>query len=267
MLSTGHKVARFEREARFFIAPGGLLDLADCMTANWDMGQGSEAIKSWAQLINWVAYGQREVACRPFRKWTSLFRASKSLISKLYWSKSEVPGRRGKNALYETTPLSEAAMRKHLQAFVSAAYGPVLPGATTFIEDTSHSILSARRIKHWFPDAKIVWVVRDPYDVAICHNNARWGAGGLDLNAKRIFNILSRALQLKSDMDMLVRFEDLVTNTDATLGSVAKRLGISGAVPKRLDVSHVGVWKGAGPKTKRLLAKELGPLRKKIGYR
>jgi hypothetical protein len=264
MLAASPQIARFKREARLFIDFGGLFDLADCMTINWDPARGSKAIKEWANLLKWLAYGHREVASKPFRSWKALHKGSQLLLSKLYYEKTRPQSPR--RFTYETAHIENNIMREHLQAFLKEIYLPINAKATHCIDDTSHNILFTHRIKKWFPDAKIVWVMRDPYDVAICHKEARWGSDTFEHNARRVRYIMEKALETKGEM-LLVRFESLVTHQVATLARVSSQLGIDGAKPVPLDSVKLQRWKELPPKSMRVIRKELSDVRKRLGYK
>ena len=97
-----------------------------------------------------------------------------------------------------------------------------------WIEKTPNHIRYLKQIRHFFPDAPIIHLVRDGRDVAESHSRMEWQKGSY-------FNCLmewkdgirkAEKFMVSDKRFETIRFEDLIGHTDKTVRSICEFLGI-----------------------------------------
>jgi hypothetical protein len=159
-------------------------------------------------------------------------------------------------------------------------------------EKTATHLMWIDTIFQWYPNAKIVWIVRDGRDVVMAmmrlfHKNLRAHCSTWRMSVE-----LGLIFQQKyPDKLYQIRFEDLVINTKAELIKLGNFLGIdyqermldtniySGAVPENerfykeralqpIDRSRISEWKrSATPQQIHLMHSVMGNSLEKLGYK
>lgn len=159
-------------------------------------------------------------------------------------------------------------------------------------EKTATHLMWIDTIFQWYPNAKVVWIVRDGRDVAMAmmrlfHKNLRAHCS----NWRRSVELGLKFEQKYSDKIYQIRFENLVSNTEYELIKLGQFLGIdyqermidtniySGAVPENerfykeralqpIDRSRIGEWKhSATPQQIHLMHSVMGNYLEKLGYK
>jgi hypothetical protein len=114
-------------------------------------------------------------------------------------------------------------------------------GKARWVEKTPDHILHAAAIRAHFPDAPIVHLVRDPRDVALSLTNVPWGVASLAeglLYWERL-EAAGRAFVASDPLTITIRFEDLASAPEETLGRLCAFIGES-FEPGMLDTSRTG---------------------------
>lgn len=96
-------------------------------------------------------------------------------------------------------------------------------------ENHSHSYISFL-LTH-FPNAKFLWMVRDPRDMALTWKEAGTAQGGVRSGAKMWLHDQSESMKIYGFLRdtgriMRIRFEDLLSHTEATVRDVCDFLGL-----------------------------------------
>ena len=85
-------------------------------------------------------------------------------------------------------------------------------------------------VQRWFPDARFVHIVRDGRDVALSHRTMPYGAANLGDCAQswlaRVGTNLKMGAMLPADRYLVLRYEDLVTDSNAVLARLCAFLGV-----------------------------------------
>lgn len=83
---------------------------------------------------------------------------------------------------------------------------------------------------HWFPNARFVHIVRDGRDVALSHETMPYGAGNtLDCAQswdRRLLTNLKMGGMLPQSQYLVIRFEDLVLESETTLENLCRFMGL-----------------------------------------
>lgn len=112
---------------------------------------------------------------------------------------------------------------------------------------------------HWFPEARFIHLVRHPADVALSHKSYRYGSSNVCETAMRwredVGANLAAGAMLGDERYLVIRYEDLVSDTPATLERCCAMAGV--AYDERMldyaaDVGHKvpehkrGLWPSLG---------------------
>lgn len=142
-----------------------------------------------------------------------------------------------------------------------------------------------------FPDLKIIYMVRDPRDVAVS-SARKWPHGGRGQTDtvcrwwKAGLQKARRCRQREEHRVLLLKFEDLLTNTDKAMDELTAFLETDVSIPKQmteygqvwrgnssfenreqlLDPSSVGRWKERRPWVGKEVEGKCGPLMREMGY-
>jgi hypothetical protein len=132
-------------------------------------------------------------------------------------------------------PSVEAILRSVTEQYMRAK------GKARWVEKTPDHILYAADIRRHFPDAPIVHLVRDPRDVALSLMNVPWGVTSLveGLLYWERLESAGREFVASDRMCLTIRFEDLVSQPEATLTRLCAFIG-EAFEPGMLDTSTTG---------------------------
>ena len=108
---------------------------------------------------------------------------------------------------------------------------------------------------HWFPDARFVHIVRDGRDVALSHKTYVYGTANIWECARRwaskVHTNLKMGAMLGPDRYMVLRYEDLILDTEASLRRLCAFMGVEYA-SEMLQYSRM-VEEKVSPERKALL--------------
>lgn len=147
-------------------------------------------------------------------------------------------------------------------------------------------------ILYLFPELKIIYMVRDPRDIAVS-SARKWPHGGRGQPGtvcRWWREGVQEALRCRRHTEgrvFLLKFEDLLTNTDKTLDDLSTFLESEVAIPEEmteygqvwrgnssfenreqlLDPSPVGRWKERRPWIGKEVEARIGPLMREMGYK
>jgi len=135
---------------------------------------------------------------------------------------------------YKEFCLRKNTPRDSLKKFVQAFYSEIAikHGKSWLIEQTPWYGLRLDLIAHFFPNAKIIHVIRDGRDVALSYARTPWWHLSPKLNlarwAREIKKItLDAGLYLTAGTYLEVKYEDLVANTESEIRRICNFLGIN----------------------------------------
>lgn len=93
----------------------------------------------------------------------------------------------------------------------------------------------------WFPDARFVHIVRDGRDVALSHLTYRYGLSNIgetaDVWREVVETNMKMGAMLPPDQYMVLRYEDLILDSEATLARLCDFMGLPYA-PEMLDYAR-----------------------------
>ncbi len=128
-------------------------------------------------------------------------------------------------------PNKGADFDRHLREMVMAMYRDLSPeGTQYFLDKTPSYALICQDIIRIFPDAKFIFLFRNPLSVIASSLQTWWGNQWKLFTQKHFFyqgmtNIL-QALEGIQDRALVVRYEDLVVEVDATLEAIFDYCGL-----------------------------------------
>ncbi|HUJ21283.1 MAG TPA: sulfotransferase [Bryobacteraceae bacterium] len=131
----------------------------------------------------------------------------------------------------DLTALREALMREgtgypefflSLLRFNAAHHGKQIPG-----EKSPYHALVTELLCAWFPDCRIIHLVRDPRDVAASTMRMPWAARSVVASARawRACNLAAYQSRRRPNYLML-RYEDLVADPGEQLGRICRHIGV-----------------------------------------
>lgn len=132
------------------------------------------------------------------------------------------------------TLLTAAEFDAAVKQFATTVFAKLLsgkPGAALAVEKTPDHVLHLHYIRHLFPKAKIIHVIRDPRDVVVSQlaAAASWGEDWAPKNAaqaaERWVEWVSTGRKYASDMYAEVRYESLIGDGPRELARVYDFLG------------------------------------------
>jgi len=148
--------------------------------------------------------------------------------------------------------LDLAQLREHLVATATSC--PLLflelmrfhaqaGGKVRFGEKTPHHALVARELLAWFPDARLIHLVRDPRDVVASLRHMPWGSGSLLTDARLWRDCVDGVERCGARQNLLVvRYETLIEQPEAELRRLCDFLGepfdaamVAAGAPARSD--------------------------------
>jgi hypothetical protein len=109
-----------------------------------------------------------------------------------------------------------AAMQRYAASRGKRRWGEKTPGHYAHVP----------QILKWYPDARVIWLVRDPRAVAASLTKARWGHRNPMLHAQRWSASMRLRRRLADDQRILtVRYEDMVQEADGVSRRICAFLG------------------------------------------
>ncbi len=247
--------ATFATELRVLVGPGGLLELLERMTCKWDPWVGDDAVHRFQQAAT-HHFAKAEIP--------TLDRAVNRVVQTVVTRKH--PRRRHDSPwgeMYETEPISGSRAREIASTFLQVLTDDREP----FVDDTPYNICRAHELLDLYPDARIIHIVRHPRQVLGSMNSKKWGAPAWELNARRIRNVLRRALDLEC-LSVRIKLEDLVAEPEARLRELCSYLELEWHEPMRynpLDSSQVHRYR-LDSQGQKAYDEHLAELAKEMGY-
>lgn len=121
-------------------------------------------------------------------------------------------------------------MSVYLSAFHAALYETPLPENIRIVEKSVEHAEFAPLLARWFPDAKFIHIVRNPYATLAATRQTDWQKGYPYLGPY-IESMRSSYCHLFKNVSIfenykVIRYEDLVTNTSEIMQSIAEHLEI-----------------------------------------
>lgn len=99
-------------------------------------------------------------------------------------------------------------------------------GKVRFGEKTPDHAMHAETLCSWYPDCRIIHLLRDPRDVVASLVRMPWGSNSAMANARRWVNCTTGALQCQDrDNYLRLRYEDLVEDPQRELETICRFLG------------------------------------------
>jgi len=155
------------------------------------------------------------------------------------------------DALLEATSLREIEIvwgRLYASLF---DYSCKEKGKEYWVEKTPRNSFYADYLYSILPGMKLINIVRDGRDVALSMHNVLWGQKdyikALDWWAEEIEQTERVLESLPDHAALTVRYEDLVTDPEVTMGHIAEFLGVTPAYDLDIFASSVGRWKSSLP--------------------
>lgn len=138
----------------------------------------------------------------------------------------------------------------HSLAQAYAATADLPQGDYTLVEKTPANDYNWRALRRFFPQARLLQVIRDPRDVYASRVIRLLQTRPAHSKAFRLVNEWNRSVAVGKHYEqqpnrwLAVRYEDLVQDTDATLQRVARFLGIPGDSIPRQPTRGGQAWAG-----------------------
>ena len=259
----GHhpKIFVYPHELRFLTDSGGLMDLADALTRNWNPFNASKTIEKFEDLL--LRYMWREPlhhmalsvfyqfllhgAGREYRfidlskviprshcKTTLADLVDKITLDRAagYWLGSRAYEARPE--MYVTRRFDEDELYPILGTFVDELLSYPLRGTpqTVWCDDTPINIMNADRIAQMLDSARLVHLYRDPRDVVASYADPAqtWAPDDPELSAVWVREIMMHWLQVRDripdEQYIEIRYEDLVGDQERHLREITRFVGL-----------------------------------------
>ena len=269
-------------EFRIINDPDGLLSLESAMIDNWTVFQGDVAIKRFRKLCKnlsnkytgpYSTLDHTKIFGKDFLQVVDKYLDNLILLDFIglwygndTYLKRKMIGRRfiGRNKyttrkMYVAKNLEREEFLKYTREFLSELASLCLderkPGL--FIIDGDYSVLNPKRVLSYFPEGKMILVIRDPRDIMA---TVRSGLGAFmpdDFNKNiewqlSLFKRWQKTVKdLPKDQFMLINFDDLVNKYEIVRDDIFSFLGIDKATHTKklsnynpsVSVKNVGIWK------------------------
>jgi hypothetical protein len=140
-------------------------------------------------------------------------------------------GARALDDLFGQIPRGEDTFRAAIRAFAETVYDELAAGRRFFIDKTPRYHLIASELMETFPDARFVFLWRNPLAVAASmvetFGRGRWVLHRFEDDLFRgSERLLAAQAEHKDRRTHVVRYEDLITNAEATIDRVLAFLGL-----------------------------------------
>lgn len=223
--------------------PGGLVDLYDALVDRWTPGRAHQAIRRFEALVEKRSGGSAKY---DLSAWSGgggwLEGRVRELVAELSYHETG-------SRFIEAGPLEPQTAASALAGFVRDFYQRAHPDTSAFVDDTPDSIPLLAHVRAIFPDARFVWIVRDPRDVLASFNavyaKGRWTSDTTETNARRIGAVLDACMHVH--YTAMVRLEELAERPAELLTALCRRIGIDYRPemvrPVDRAAAHVGRWR------------------------
>lgn len=267
-------VTTLRGEFRIISDPDGLLDLYHNLTHRWTPGRANRALHRFEELVRNraapVGHKYNLGAWCGSAHW--LEKRLQALMKALVRHRTPARGKAGA-AFYESGPWNENRVGALLGLFVYNYYERINAEATAFVDDTPDLGALTDEVRFLFPEALIVHMIRDPFDVLASfrevYYSGRWTSDNLAANAWRIAGMLDRCDAQRPDLT--IRLEDLVDDPPGVLRVVCEEAGLDYcdemAAHVNEGLAHLGRWREELSEEDMPIAEKiLGNRRKALGY-
>lgn len=127
-------------------------------------------------------------------------------------------------------PDERTLMTVYFNAFHHALYGRDVPDGMRIVEKSVEHAEFAPLLYKWFPDATFIHIVRNPYATLVASRSTNWQQGYPYLSTyleslKNSYCHLFKNIKL-FDNYLVIRYEDLVSDPQNTLNTIAQNTGI-----------------------------------------
>lgn len=269
-------------EFRLINDPDGLLSLESAIIDNWTVFQGDVAIKRFRKLCRnlsnkysgpYSTLDHTKIFGKDFLKVVDeyLDKLTQLDFEGLWYGndtflKRKMIGRRfiGRNSfttrkIYVARNLDREEFLEYTREFLSKLASLCLderkPGL--FVIDGDYSVLNAGRVLSYFPQGKMILVIRDPRDIVA---TVRSGLGAFmpddfDKNVEWQLSLFKRwhktVKELPKDQFLLINFDDLVNQYDKIQEEIFNFLEIDKSTHTKkqsifdpsVSIKNIGIWK------------------------
>lgn len=259
----GHhsKIHVYPHELRFLTDAGGLVDLVNALTRDWNPFNASKAIEDfedllleymWKEPLHHMALSLlyqfllrgagREYRFIDLRKVVPLSHCQEKLAALIdeltmnrvsgYWlgaSAYEIHPE-----MYVTRRLDEEELYPILGRFVDELLSYPMRGTaqTVWCDDTPINIMNADRIARMLDSARLLHLYRDPRDVVASYADPAqtWAPDDPELSAVWVREIMMHWLEMRERIPdnqyVEIRYEDLVTDQEKHLRTIVQFAGV-----------------------------------------
>lgn len=121
-------------------------------------------------------------------------------------------------------------MAAYLNAFHNALHGYDVPDGIRIVEKSIEHAEFAPLLLKYFPDAKFIHIIRNPYATLVSTRNTNW-QGGYPYLGSYLASLRNSYCRLFQNLALfenyyVVRYEDLVSNPQSVMQGIAAYLGI-----------------------------------------
>ena len=305
LLGRHSRVHAMPFEQRFTVDPDGLVDFYDSFSAAWspyiadvrlkrlrrlldDLGRRGLLGRAAGALVKALDPRGRRLTPPRYHGWAlaAYFPHYRQHVDALMaelvefsyaasWVGSPSYARQPRH--WHSGPRARAELPGILGRFVNALAAGCLEkfGKDIFVEDNTWNILFARQLLEFTPQTRIVHVYRDPRDVVASLMQQRWAPDSAEEAALWYRDVMQRWFDVKQTLSkgslLEVSLEDLVSDTEGTVGKLCKFIGISpepALLSMDLSRSHQGRWRQELSTGDAAAIQEiLGGVIKTLGYR
>lgn len=150
----------------------------------------------------------------------------------------------------ESQPIEDEPelMSAYLSAYYNALHDTDMPPDLRVVEKSVEHAEFAPLINKWFPDAKFIHIVRNPYATLVACRNTDWQRGYAYLGPY-LYSMESSYCQLFKNLELfnnylVVRYEDLVSDPQKTMSLIANHLGIQNHASLQTPTLCGNLWGG-----------------------
>lgn len=174
--------------------------------------------RSGTTLMRYIIDSHPNIFCPPCE--TFLFNTLNTTFNGFIWKDH-----------YAQLPFEREALIKWLRKYILDLFGNLAlkAGKTRWAEKTPSHVLFMEFINEVFPRAQFIHMIRNGYDVVKSLKNVHWGTKNIVYNARQWTNCVRAGRKsgekLLPDRYIEIRFEDIVNETEQTIGRVCRFLG------------------------------------------
>lgn len=269
-LSQHPDVATMPGELRLIVDPGGLVDLYEALTRQWDPYNASEACLRWEHLMDKGYFARllfKYLGRRPvpgeFLEYIGMHQEKGSWIG----IGTE------EDYMYRGCP---ATAKAHLfREFVEGLYLERRPEAAFFVDDTPSVGLHAARLAPIFPDRAFIHCVRHPMDIleSHVHGGRTWTSGWPDTASHLINDVIRRTRNaVVSHRATTLKLEDVLEDPAMAMDKVCRLLRLRSGYEEVMaavydaDKANVGRRRNLTPAQQDVAREILGPICDMLEY-